>query len=197
MIETKESIGIKGKVTIRTYKAGTIEAGLLAFYRSKNAMASGRPELAEKYLNVARHTYRAGYLATPVAQQNLVMQSPNFGKDLIIQRLVGINTYSLNILFGEIGTGATVPALTDTGLTAPTNRASVGFQQDFGTTDAVFQFFFTDSQLVNQTYNEFGTFVDGSATIGSGQIFNHALFATPYTKVAGQDTTCEVDFSIS
>jgi hypothetical protein len=128
---------------------------------------------------------------------NLIMQSPSFGLDLIIQRLVGINTYSLNILFGEIGTGSTTPTLLDTGLSAPTNRAAVGFQQDFGQTDAIFQFFFADSQLANQTYPEFGTFVDGTSTIGTGQIFNRALLSPAYTKTAGTDITIQADFSLA
>ena len=125
------------------------------------------------------------------------MDSPNYGIDLIIQRLIGMNTYSLNILYGEIGTGSTTPTLADTALTTPTNRAAVGFQQDYGSTDAVFQFFFSNSQLANQTYNEFGTFVDGTSTIGSGQLFNHALLSPAYEKVSGQDTTIQVDFSFA
>jgi hypothetical protein len=197
MIDVKDNIGIKGTVTIRTYKAGTIERAQLFFDRAKKAKDTGLPNVAKEYVHLAHQVMRDGYLATPVVQKNLVMQSPNYGKDIIIQRLVGINTYSLNILFGEIGTGNTTPAITDTGLTTPTNRASVGFQQDFGTTDAIVQFFFSDSQLANTTYYEFGCFIDGSSTIGSGQLFNHALFATSYTKVAGQDTTVECDFSIS
>ena len=137
------------------------------------------------------------FIATAVECPNLIMDSPGYGLDLIIQRMVGINTYSLNILYGEFGTGTTTPALTDTALTTPTNRAAVGFQQDYGSTDAIVQFFFSDSQLANQTYNEFGTFVDGTSTIGTGQLFNHALISPGYTKVAGQDTTVECDFLIA
>jgi hypothetical protein len=197
MIKEQENLGIQGTVTLRTYKAGTIERANLFFARAKVSRTDGLNHVADEYLRMAHQVMRDGYLATPVVQKNLVMQSPNYGKDIIIQRLVGINTYSLNILFAEIGTGTTTPTLTDTGLTTPTNRAAVAFQQDFGTTDAVLQFFYPDSVLANTTYTEFGTFVDGSSTIGSGQIFNHALFATPYTKSAGTDVTVEVDFSIS
>jgi hypothetical protein len=197
MIGVKDNIAIQGKVTIRTYKAGTVERAELFFERAKLANDAGLVNVRDEYRRMGKETLAEGYVATPVVQQNLVMQSPNYGKDIIIQRLVGNNTYSLNILFGEIGTGTTTPAVTDTGLTTPTNRAAVGFQQDFGTTDAVLQFFFPDGQLANATYNEFGTFVDGNATIGTGQIFNHALFSSPYIKVSGQDTTVEVDFSIS
>jgi hypothetical protein len=132
-----------------------------------------------------------------VEQKNILMQSPNCGLDLLIQQLVGINNFSLALNYGEIGTGNTAPTIGDTALTAPTNRAFVGFQQDYGCTDAILQFMFSDSQLANATYYEFGVFAGGTSTIGSGQLFNHALFATPYTKVAGQDTTVEVDFNFS
>jgi hypothetical protein len=132
-----------------------------------------------------------------VEQKNLVMDSPNYGIDLIIQQLVGMTTYPLALSYGEIGTGSTPPTITDTALTAPTNRAYVSFQQDYGTTDAVLQFIFSDSQLANGTYYEFGVFAGGTSTIGSGQLFNHALFSTAYVKTSGQDTTVEVDFNFS
>jgi len=192
-----DTIGIKGKVTIRTYVAGTLDRAAAYFKAAKDAHERGSTWLRDDYIKQGKDILAEGYLATPLVQENLVMQSPNYGKDIIIQRLIGINTYSLNILYGEIGTGSTTPALTDTALTTPTNRASVAYQQDFATTDAILQFFFPDSQLANTTYYEFGTFVDGTGTIGTGQLFNHALFGSAYTKVAGQDTTVEVDFAIS
>jgi hypothetical protein len=103
----------------------------------------------------------------------------------------------LGIGWGELGTGTTTPANTDIGLTTPTNRAPVSYAADLGFNEAQIQFFFPDGVLANETYNEFGSFVGGGSTKGSGNIFNHALFTTPYTKTAGTDTTLEVDFSFS
>jgi len=80
-------------------------------------------------------------------------------------------------------------------LTTPTNRAPISYAIDNMFTTAQMQFFFPDSSLTNQTYYEFGTFVGGSSVIGSGNLFNHALFANPYTKTSGTDTTIEVDIS--
>lgn len=130
-------------------------------------------------------------------QKNLVMQGNNTGMDLIIQRLCSSNTYSLNITFGEIGTGNTAPAISDTALTTPIARVPVALAQDSGNNEAILQFFFPDNTLTNTTYKEFGTFVDGSNTIGSGQIFNHALFAASYTKSSGTDITVQVTFTLS
>jgi len=198
---------ISGKIKIDTYRAGThnllapyytqIRALKTEMLASPVTMRSFYERRISQLMSVIEQVQSAGFIRTAVECHNLVMDSPNYGIDLIIQRMVGMNTYSLNILYGEIGTGATAPTLTDTALTTPTNRAAVGFQQDYGSTDAVFQFFFSDSQLANETYYEFGTFVDGTTTIGTGQLFNHALFSPAYAKVAGQDTTIQVDFSFA
>jgi hypothetical protein len=103
----------------------------------------------------------------------------------------------LGISWGEIGTATTAPASTDIALTTPTNRSSVSYAADLGFNEAQLQFFFPDGTLANTTYTEFGTFIGGSSTIGSGNMFNHALFSSPYSKSAGSDTTCEVDFVFS
>lgn len=130
--------------------------------------------------------------------KNLVVNNSNRGRNLIVQRLVATNTYTLNITYGEIGTSAGSPTASDVGLGTPTVRvatslASVGV----GLNVAQLQFFFTDGQLPNGTYQEFGTFVDGTTATASGQLFNHILLSTPYTKAAGEDTTVEVDFTIT
>ena len=62
---------------------------------------------------------------------------------------------------------------------------------------AQLQFFFPDAVLANETYYECGSFISGSSTIGSGNMFNHALFATPYSKSAGTDSTLEIDIQFS
>ena len=129
---------------------------------------------------------------------NLVVNNSSRGRNLIVQRLIGTNTYSLNILYGEIGTSTGSPTAQDVGLGTPTVRvvtalASIGT----GLNEAQLQFFFTDAQLPTGTYTEFGTFVDGTAATASGQLFNHILFSTAYAKAAGEDTTVEVDFTVS
>jgi hypothetical protein len=89
--------------------------------------------------------------------------------------------------------GSINPMNTDTALTNPTNRTTISYAADNGFNTAEFQFFFPDASLPNETYYEFGTFVGGNASIGSGNMFNHALFTNPYSKSAGVDTTVECD----
>jgi hypothetical protein len=93
--------------------------------------------------------------------------------------------------------GSTTPNVNDTALTTPSVRAAVNFQEDFGTTDAIVQAYITDANLPNAVYQEVGSFVDGSSSIGTGQIFNHALLSPTYNKVSGQDTTIQIDITVS
>lgn len=133
--------------------------------------------------------------ATPW-MKNLVVSGSNTGRNLIAQRLGGTNTFTLNITHGDIGTGTAAPANSDTVLQTPTTRAAKTSEIISGNVVTV-QFFFSDAALANGTYNEFGTFVDGTATLSTGKLFNRVLFGTAYVKAAGEDTTVEVEFTIT
>lgn len=208
ILETRDPMGMKGMILLREHKAGTVDflKPFLETYNKLNKLAQENEAYREqRHLNVIDSLRRyiadtldvteVGRLETP----NLIMTAPNVGRDLIIQRLLGINTYSLNIEWGEIGTGTTTPALTDVALTTPVARASLtaGVSANVGNNSAQMQFFFPDSVLTNSVYSEFGCFVDGSSSLGSGQIFNHSLFASPYTKSAGTDITVQVQINLS
>ncbi len=183
--EIKEGMSIKGTIIVRKHPAGTIH-----LYQS--LMDMGRTELARKLIE-------EGEIAAKT--HNLIVIGPNTGKDLIVQWLISGYSNALNYPygpdFGEIGTGSATPTTSDTQLGNPIARSSLTYVVDDGMTMARLQFFFPDATLPNQTYYEFGTFVGGSTVLGSGQMFNHALFSSPYSKSAGVDTTCEVDFAVS
>ena len=172
-------------VTVRRYKSGTVEKAraILAKY-GKFATDKLAELFAENFLGIGAQN------------SNIIVSSPNYGRNIIAQQLGGITTYPLPITYAEMGTGSTTPANTDTSLTATVARQSA---------DAVtiannvvdIQFFFSDGVLPNNTYNEFGTFCGGTATLGSGQLFNHALFSPSYVKSSGEDTTIDVEFTIN
>jgi hypothetical protein len=182
-LEHEDTAGIRGEITIREYPAGTLA-------RVTKLREQGRIKTANALLEQGR---------VASVTSNLIMQATNVGKDLIIQRLIGVNTYSLNLAWGEIGTGSTTPAITDVALTTPVARTAMaaGISVDIGNNQAQIQYFFPDAALTNSTYTEFGTFVDGSATLSTGQLFNHALFAAPYTKAAGTDITVQVTITLT
>lgn len=128
--------------------------------------------------------------------KNVVLEGSNLGKQLIAQRLGSNNTYSLNITYGEMGKGATAVDETDTVMEDPIVRGPFAYASVSGLVVTT-QFFFPDNTVPDDTYTEFGTFVDGTTTLGTGQFFNHVLFTSPYVKTSGIDTTVEVEFTIS
>jgi hypothetical protein len=184
MPEISEKGGISGKVIVRSHPAGTI-------HLYQTLLGLGRLDLARELLADGK---------VEVVQKNMIVWSLNNGFDILVQFLLSAYTgsfSSLGIAWGEIGTGTATPMNTDTALSTPTNRATVSYGVDSGFNEAQVQFFFPDSVLANETYYEFGSFIGGSSTIGSGNLFNHALFASPYSKSAGTDTTVEIDFSFA
>lgn len=144
-------------------------------------------------------TYKAGtkeILRTTEWYSNLVMLGTNTGRTLVLQRLASINTYSLNLTHADVGTGTNSPATSNTALQTPVARAAVATGAVSGAV-ATLQFFFSDAVLANGTYNEFASFVDGSASVSTGKIFNRALFGVAYTKGTGEDTTIELQITLN
>ena len=127
---------------------------------------------------------------------NLIMLGADTGKSLILQRLIGTNTYSLNHTHAYMGTGTTAPSAGNVALQTPVSRAAVASGAMSGNV-ATLQFFFADASLPNGTYAEFGSFVDGTATVSTGKIFNRALFGVPYVKASGEDSTIEMQVTIT
>jgi hypothetical protein len=178
----KEKGGIQGTVIVRSHPAGTIKR-----YH----------ELKKTDLPAAQRLLKEGRVY--VVQKNMIVWSASCGYDILVQFLLSAYTgsfaFPLGISWGEIGTGLTAPANTDLALTTPTARATVSYAADSAFSIAQLQFFFPDVTLPNQTYTEFGTFIGGTSSIGTGNMFNHALFINPYSKSSGTDTTVEVDFA--
>lgn len=128
---------------------------------------------------------------------NLVVNGSDTGLNIILDRLNSVNAYSLNITHLDIGTNATTPANSDTtaltGAVARTNKATGVVSGNLLTT----RFFFTSAELANGTYNDVRVVIDGTASLGTGQLFSRALFGTPYTKGTNEDTTIEYVYNIS
>ena len=130
--------------------------------------------------------------------KNRIVNNSNRGVNLVVQRLIGVNTYTLNIDYGELGTSAGSPTAADIGLGTPTSRVAYSLRSIGAALNiAQLQFYWTDAQLANATYREFGTFSGGTTATATGQLFNHILFSTVYTKAAGEDTTVEVNVTVA
>src|ERR1700733_8320149 len=155
---TKKGLTISGKITIRSYPAGTLH-----LYQTLVDLGK---------LDQARELLADGKIE--VEQKNLIVDSSNYGIDILIQYLLsaynGSTPFPLGIAWGEIGTGNTTPAAGDTALTTPTNRATVAYAADNGFNTAQLQFFFPDAVLANEDYYECRSFIGGSSTIGTGNM---------------------------
>lgn len=202
--------GITGEYKIRRYKGGTVDLvrpmlekaiqfkrrsqwlSHTIFARLAKRWQRKSIELEEK----AEQILQANFLGLAVEGDNLVVTSSNHGRNLICQRLAGENTYSLNITHIEIGTDNTTPLVTDTDLGAGTERGTLT-SYSISNNVLTMRFFLSDAQVADDTYDEMGTFIDGTATLGSGQMWNHALFASPYVKSTGEDTTIELIITVN
>ena len=123
---------------------------------------------------------------------NIVVDGTNTGYNLILKRLYGDNTWSLNIKYLEIGTGSTTPAITDTALVSASARVLYA-TKEITSGSVKFRFFLPNGELPDGTYRELGLYVDGTATIDTGKMFTRALLGADYTKDTNEDTTIEYE----
>jgi hypothetical protein len=128
--------------------------------------------------------------------ENIIVNGTDTGLNLILDRLNGKNTYSLNINHLDIGDDNTTPTVSDTALGNAVARSAKVTGVISGS-DLTLRFFFASADLANGTYYEVGTFIDGTASVDTGKMFNHALFGSAYTKGTNENTTIEVVFNIS
>lgn len=178
-----ENMKVVGSFVFRRHPAGTVQ-------KLEALHAAGKHDEANALLE-------KGEIA--VEAKNLVVDSTGYGKDIlrnwIISAYPGLFT-QLGPGYVEIGTSSTTPTAADTALGASVARAAISYAQNSGGV-CTLQFFIVDASLANGTYREAGTFVGGSNTLASGNMFNHALFAAPYTKATGTDTTVQVTFTLT
>lgn len=116
------------------------------------------------------------------------------GRAAVAQRLTGDTTYTTIINYGALGTDNTAVANGDTTLGTEVFRKTRASES---TSDnvAFIDFFYSKSDT-NGTYEEFGTFIDGTASADSGQMFTHALTGG-WTKTASESMTVAVQYTVS
>lgn len=114
--------------------------------------------------------------------ENLIMLDTNKGLNLIMQHLNGVTTYPLEIDSLAIGTGTNAPTSTDSGLQTPVFS---GVPKAIGNLTApgvwYSEWFITDGELADGTYNELGLFC-------GSQIFTRSIITPAHVKAAATDT---------
>lgn len=115
------------------------------------------------------------------------------GRSVLAQRLANITTYTGIINYGALGTSTTPPSNADTQLGSEVYRKTAGSNSALNNV-ATITFFYSSTET-SGNYKEFGTFIDGTGTANSGQLFSHV--AVDWTKTTSETLTVECTYTIS
>lgn len=185
MKKLKEKSGIVGIVTFAKYKLSSKRAieidGILS--RAHNMDPKEYDILVKEMQGLCK--------TTEIVRKNIVVQT---GRYAIARILIGDETYSGAINYGALGTDNTAVAATDTALGTEVKRKLFA-RRSRTNHQASFDFYYSKDDT-NGTYQEFGTFIDGTATADSGQLFNHVLTGG-WTKTDQEAMTVSITFSIN
>jgi len=132
--------------------------------------------------------YINGKLISTQKETNKVVSSSGYGRNLVIRQLANDQTYGIAIDSAKIGDDDTAPANSDTDLGNAIVSGILVANQVVSNDSATFQFFISAGTLPDGVYEEFGMFI-------GGRLFSRAIFASPYSKSAGEDT--RIDYAIS
>lgn len=188
----KEATSIKGIHTFRAYDMTTKHAQLID-WSIKNWIN------LKKF--VPNKVHRTGYeflkknlqkfQTREMVVENLIT---TVGRSVIAQRLAAVTTYTGIINYGALGSSSTAVANGDTQLGTEVFRKVVASSSY--TTNVAFIDFFYSKADTNGTYAEFGTFIDGTGTANTGQMFTHALTGG-WTKSSSESMTVSTQYTVS
>lgn len=116
------------------------------------------------------------------------------GRSVLAQRLANTTTYTGIINYGALGSDNTAVANGDTTLGTEVFRKVTA--SDSYTDSIAFIDFFYSKADTNGTYEEFGTFIDGTASVDTGQMFTHALTGG-WVKTASESMTVAAQYTIT
>ena len=131
------------------------------------------------------------YLTRKKTIKNLVTTA---GRSVLAQRLANTTTYTGVINYGALGSSSTAVANGDTQLGTEVFRKVVA-SSSYTTNTAFIDFFYAKADT-NGTYQEFGTFIDGSAGANTGQLFTHVLTGG-WTKSSSESMTVSTQYQIT
>lgn len=144
----------------------------------------------EKYLELVS-ALRQSFLVREYKITNLIT---TVGRATIAQRLANDTTYTGIINYGALGSDNTAVTNADTTLGTEVFRKVVASASD--SDNVAFIDFFYSKADTNGTYEEFGTFIDGTGSADTGQMFTHALTGG-WVKTANESMTVSCTYTIS
>ena len=102
------------------------------------------------------------------AKHNLI---PTVGRAVLARLLSGDATYSGEINYGALGSGTTAFTNASTILNTEVYR-KLASSQAYDDNIAYIDFFIASGDVADQTFEEFGAFIDGTASADTGQAFS-------------------------
>lgn len=103
-----------------------------------------------------------------VKHENLIA---NVGKNVLARILAGDTTYTGEINYGALGSGDTAFTSASTKLNTEVYRM-IPSSQSYDGAVVYIDFFIASGDVADQTFKEWGTFIDGTASADSGQAFS-------------------------
>lgn len=180
---------------IHTFKIyDTTKVGYDRVEKKIEKLIATRDEYNPKFY---RHIYKSylkeleQFKVREVVVKNLVA---TVGRAALAQRLAGTTTYTGTINYGALGSSATAVANSDTQLGTEVFRKVVASSSY--TSNVAFIDFFYSKADTNGTYAEFGTFIDGTGSANTGQLFTHALTGG-WTKSASESMTVSCQYTFT
>lgn len=129
-----------------------------------------REYIKTKDVSILETLMSMGFLIAHTEQENLIT---TVGREVMARLLSGETTYSGEINYGALGSSTTTPANSDTTLGTETVRflaSSQAYDENIAYID-----FFIEAGTATGTHEEFGNFIDGTATVDTGQMWSHIL----------------------
>lgn len=141
--------------------ADWVEHGSALFEDIRNALRYQNNKLID-------HLIQMGAISVPEYKQNLI---PTTGRNVLARRIVGDTTYSGEVDWGALGSGTTAFTNSSTQLNTEVYRMQADSQAYDGNI-AYVDWFVASGDVADQTFEEFGAFIDGTASADSGQAFS-------------------------
>ncbi len=123
---------------------------------------------------------------------NLIVINDNpSGLYILFSRMLGSKTHDIEITSAGIGTSTDAPAITDTDLKEAVLKNIPHAQRSRIADDEIsLEYFISDSELADDTYNEFGLYC-------GNKLFARSIISPAFIKSSGQDFSLEYTIKLS
>lgn len=160
MEKVNETGKIKGEYTI-VGVAEHVERGSKLLNDIRMAIRQGNESLLKTFED-------QGIIFNRKYETNLI---PTVGREVLARRLAGNTTYTGEVDWGAVGDGNTAFTNSSTQLNNEIYRSQAD-SQAFDENIAYIDWFIASGDTPDDTFEEFGAFIDGTGTADSGQAFS-------------------------